>query len=105
MRRRRLRRQLEAAFLVPTALLVMLSGGCGLGHGAKPSDETTAPPPDSPAGLRQEVERLRADITELRARVEAAQRAGTEHADRVAQETRAEFDAVQRVMEIGRAHV
>jgi tol-pal system protein YbgF len=31
--------------------------------------------------------------------VETAQRDGTEHADRVAQETRAEFDAVQKAME------
>ncbi len=79
-----------------------LSGGCG--RGAKPADETKAPPPDSPAALRQEVDRLRADVAELRTRVEASQRAGTEHADRVAQETRAEFDAVQKAIEASSRH-
>ena len=82
-----------------------LSGGCGLGgRGAKPAGETKAPPPDSPAALRQEVDRLRADLAELRTRVEASQRAGTEHADRVAQETRAEFDAVQKAIEASSRH-
>jgi tol-pal system protein YbgF len=82
-----------------------LSGGCGLGgRGAKPAAEAKAPPPDSPAALRQEVDRLRADLAELRTRIEASQRAGTEHADRVAQETRAEFDAVQKAIEASSRH-
>lgn len=87
---------------VAAVLATGLSGGCG--RGAKPAGETTAPAPDSIAGLRQEVDRLRTDLAEQRARIEAAQRAGTEHADRVAQETRAEFDAVQKAMGASSRH-
>jgi tol-pal system protein YbgF len=88
---------------VAAVLATGLGGGCG--RGAKPAGETKAPaPPDSIAGLRQEVDRLRADLAEQRARIEAAQRAGTEHADRVAQETRAEFDAVQKAMDASSRH-
>ena len=88
---------------VAAVLATGLGGGCG--RGATPAGETKAPaPPDSVAGLRQEVDRLRADLTEQRARIEAAQRAGTEHADRVAQETRAEFDAVQKAMDASSRH-
>jgi hypothetical protein len=80
-----------------------LAGGCGLFGGSKSAGDTAAAenklPPDSPAALRQDVDRLRADLVELRTRVETAQRDGTEHADRVAQETLAEFDAVQKAME------
>ena len=91
--------------MVATVLVTGLSGGCGLGgRGAKPAGETKAPPADSPAALRQEVDRLRGDVADLRTRVEASQRAGTEHADRVAQETRAEFDAVQKAMEASSRH-
>ena len=87
---------------VAVVLLTGLSGGCG--RAAKPAGETKAPPPDSPAALRQEVDRLRGDVAELRTRVEDSQRAGTEHADRVAQETRAEFDAVQKAIEASSRH-
>ncbi len=91
--------------MVATVLVIGLSGGCGLGgRGAKPAGETKAPPADSPAALRQEVDHLRGDVAELRTRVEASQRTGTEHADRVAQETRAEFDAVQKAMEASSRH-
>jgi hypothetical protein len=85
--RDRSRRWLDTAVAVAVVLVIGLSGGCG--RGAKPAGETKAPPPDSPAALRQEVDRLRGDVAELRTRVEASQRAGTEHMDRVAQETRA----------------
>jgi tol-pal system protein YbgF len=82
---------------------MVLAGGCGLFGGSKAtgdmSPKETKAPPDSPVALRQDVDRLRADLAELRTRVEAAQRAGTEHADRVAQETRLEFDAMQKAME------
>src|SRR5262249_62275844 len=66
--------------------------------GNKPAAEPK-PPPDPPAALRQDVDRLRADVAELRTKMEAAQRVGAEHADRVAQETRSEFDAVRNAME------
>jgi tol-pal system protein YbgF len=85
------------------ALVTGLAGGCSLGQGAKAGDETKAPP-DSPAALRQDVDRLRADLAGLRTHMETVQRAGTEHADRVAQETRAEFDAVQKAMEASSRH-
>jgi tol-pal system protein YbgF len=75
--------------------------GCGLGGGAKLDSKA---PPDSPAVLRQDVDRIRTELTELRTRVEAAQRASSEHADRVAQETRAEFDAVRKAMEASSRH-
>jgi tol-pal system protein YbgF len=84
-------------------LVTGLAGGCSLGQGAKAGDETKAPP-DSSAALRQDVDRLRADLAGLRTHLETVQRAGTEHADRVAQETRAEFDAVQKAMEASSRH-
>ena len=93
----------SSAVLVLAALTVGLAGGCGLFGGSRSAGDKAAAekalPPDSPAALRQDVDRLRADITDLRTRVDAAQRADTEHADRVAQETRAEFDAVQKAIE------
>jgi TolA-binding protein len=88
---------------VVAILTATLAGGCGLGKSAKPGNETKAPP-DSPAALRQEVDGLRADLAEIRTRVEGVQRANTEHADRVAKETRAEFDAVQKAMEASSRH-
>jgi tol-pal system protein YbgF len=89
-----------------TVLAAVFGGGCAMsGTGAKSSEETrSAPPPDSPAVLRQEIDRLRAEIAEFRTRLESAQRAGTEHADRTAQETRAEFDAVRKAMEASSRH-
>jgi tol-pal system protein YbgF len=95
----------DAAVAVVVILTFGLTGGCALGgRGAKPADETKAAAPDSPAALREDVDRLRADLADLRARLEGAQRAGTDHADRVAQETRAEFDAVQKAMEASSRH-
>jgi len=87
-------------------LVAGVMGGCGMsGRNAKPDGETKAPPPpDSPAALRQEIDRLRADIAEFRTRLESAQRAGTEHADQTAQDTRAEFDAVRKAMEASSRH-
>ncbi len=95
-----------AALALATMLAAGLGAGCAMSGGnGKAADETKAsPPPDSPTALRQEIDRLRADITEFRTRLEAVQRAGTEHADRTAQETRAEFDAVQKAMEASSRH-
>ena len=95
-----------AALALATVLAAVLGGGCATsGIGAKSNEETKpAPPADSPAALRQEIDRLRADIAEFRTRLESAQRAGTEHADRTAQETRAEFDAVRKAMEASARH-
>jgi tol-pal system protein YbgF len=111
MRRRalaggRVRPGQAAGLALATVLAAVLGGGCATsGSGAKSSEETKpAPPADSPAALRQEIDRLRADIAELRTRLESAQRAGTEHADRTAQETRAEFDAVRKAMEASSRH-
>lgn len=95
-----------AALALATVLAAVLGGGCATsGIGAKSKEETKpAPPADSPAALRQEIDRLRADIAEFRTQLESAQRAGTEHADRTAQETRAEFDAVRKAMEASARH-
>jgi hypothetical protein len=95
-----------AALALATVLAAVLGGGCAMnGIGAKSKEETKpAPPADSPAALRQEIDRLRADIAEFRTQLESAQRAGTEHADRTAQETRAEFDAVRKAMEASARH-
>ena len=95
-----------AALALATVLAAVLGGGCATsGSGAKSNEEMKpAPPADSPAALRQEIDRLRADIAEFRTRLESAQRAGTEHADRTAQETRAEFDAVRKAMEASSRH-
>jgi tol-pal system protein YbgF len=86
-----------------TVLTVGLLGGCGLFGGSKSTRDTAAgekkPSPDSPAAIRQDVDGLRADIAELRTRMESAQRASTEYADRVAQGTRGEFDAMQKALE------
>ena len=89
MRRRaltggRVRPGQAAALALATMLAAVLGGGCATsGSGAKYNEETKpAPPADSPAALRQEIDRLRADIADLRTRLESAQRAGTEHADR-----------------------
>ncbi len=81
---------LAAAIVVAAA-----SGGCG--GGAKPAGEAKLPA-DSPAALRQDVDRLRTDLTEVRTRVDSAQRATSEQIDKAAMETRAEFDAVQKAM-------
>lgn len=89
--------------MVAAVLVTGMAGGCGFGKGTKASGETKAPP-DSPIALRQDIDRLRADLAEFRTHVETAQRAGTEHADRVAQETRAEFDAVQKAIEASSRH-
>jgi TolA-binding protein len=88
----------EPAVSVAVILVTGLAGGCGAVGGTK-STEATQAPADPMAALRQDVDRLRADLGGLRTRVEAAQRSGTEHADRVALETREEFDAVQKAME------
>src|SRR5262245_34763499 len=87
-----------SAALVAAILAAGLTGGCALGGASKSASEAKASP-DSAAVLRQDVDRVRADLTDLRARIEAIQRGSTEHADRVAQETRAEFDAVRKSME------
>lgn len=93
----------DVAAVVAAVLLAVMAGGCVLGNGTKARGETKAPP-DSALDLRQDVDRLRADLAVLRAHVETVQRAGTEHADRVSQETRAEFDAVQKAIEASSRH-
>ena len=100
--RARARRWLDAALAGAVVLVTALSGGCG--RGAKPEGEAKAPPPDAPASLRQDVDRLRGDLAEMRTRLEVSQRAGTEHADRVAQETRAEFEAIQKAVAASSRH-
>src|SRR5262245_51518503 len=92
-----------SAALVAAILAAGLTGGCALGGASKSASEAKASP-DSAAVLRQDVDRVRADLTELRTRIETLQRGSTEHADRVAQETRAEFDAVRKSMEASSRH-
>src|SRR5262245_10836321 len=92
-----------SALLTAAILAAGLTGGCALGGGNRSASEAKAPP-DSPAALRQDVDRVQADLADLRTRVETLQRGSTEHADRVAQETRAEFDAVRKSMEASSRH-
>ena len=89
----------DSAVSVAVILVTGLASGCStVGGGTKPTGEAQAPT-DPIAALRQDVDRLRADVGGLATRVEAVQRSGTAHADRVALETRAEFDAVRKAME------
>ncbi len=86
-----------------TVALAGVVAGCGLGGGgAKPTVEAKAPA--DPASLRQDVDRLRAELAELRTALDAAQRSSTEHADRAAGETRSELDAVQKALEASARH-
>jgi tol-pal system protein YbgF len=81
-----------------------MGGGCGIIRGGgKPPGEAKAPT-DPVAALRQDVDRLRTDLAELRPLMETAQRAGTEHVDRAANETRAELEAVQKALEASARH-
>jgi TolA-binding protein len=78
--------------------------GCSLtGGGSKPAADTKAPT-DPASVLRQDVDRLRTELAELRTQIEAAQRASTAHADRAAGETRTELDAVQKALEASARH-
>jgi TolA-binding protein len=94
------------AVAIAVAALLVAGGAAGCGAaalGAKPGGEATAPA-DPVAVLRQDVDRLRAELSELRALVESVQRGGVEHADRAAAETRAEIEAVQKALEAGARH-
>jgi TolA-binding protein len=102
-RRRGARRFQAGTVAALTVVLAGVAAGCGVvGSGAKPAGEAQAP--TNPVGLRQDVDRLRADLAELRALIEVAQRAATEHADRAAGETRTEVDAVQKALEASARH-
>jgi tol-pal system protein YbgF len=95
--------RLRWAVPILAVLTIGLAGGCGLFGGSKSAGDNAATektlPPDSPAALRQDMDRLQSDIADLRTKVESAQRAGTDYADRVGRETRVEFDAMQKAME------
>jgi tol-pal system protein YbgF len=98
------RRFKNAAAALTAVLVIGMAGGCGLvGGGAKRTGEAKTPA-DPVAALRQDVDRLRTDLSELRTLVETAQRTGTEHAERAASETRAELEAVQKVLEASARH-
>jgi TolA-binding protein len=89
---------------VVAALIVAWTGGCaGTGGGAQSGGDAKAPA-DAVGLLRQDVDRLRAELAELRTLVETAQRTGIEHADRAAVETRSEMDAIQKVLEASARH-
>ena len=92
----------DAAVGVLAVLVTGLTGGCGVvGDGAKPTAEAKAPA--DPAGvLRQDVDRLRTDLSGLRTLVETAQRTGMERVDRAASETRTEW--VQKALEASARH-
>jgi tol-pal system protein YbgF len=61
-------------------------------------------PSDAVGLLRQDVDRLRAELAELKIQLETVQRSGREHADRAASETRAEMDVVQKALEASARH-
>jgi TolA-binding protein len=91
-----------AAIAAATILITGGAGGCaGLGGGAGGDAKT---PTDPVVLLRQDVDRLRGELTELRVLVDTVQRSGREHADRAASETRAEMDAVQKALEASARH-
>ena len=92
-----------AAIAVATILITGGAGGCaGLGGGGAGADGKA--PTDPVALLRQDVDRLRGELAELRVLVETVQRGGREHADRAASETRAEMDAVRNALEASARH-
>ncbi len=72
--------------------LVAAGSGCATSD----SSRTGA---DDPARLRQETEKLRAEVAELRGQLEVTRRATTQHVDLGVRETRSELDALQRVLE------
>jgi TolA-binding protein len=78
--------------------------GCTLAGGGSPTAGETKAPTDPASVLRQDVDRLRAELGELRTQIEAAQRVSTAHADRAAGETRTELDAVQKALEASARH-
>ena len=103
-RRHGWRRFRAAAVGVLTLTVAGVATGCSLaGGGATPGGETKAPT-DPAAVLRQDVDRLRTELAELRTQIEAAQRVSTVHADRAAGETRTELDAVQKALEASARH-
>jgi TolA-binding protein len=73
------------------------------GGGAATGGEAKAPT-DPMAVMRQDLDRLRGELVELRALIETVQRGATEHADRAASETRSEMDAVQKALEASARH-
>src|SRR5262245_52965534 len=85
-----------ATVAILTVTVAIVAGGCATLGGTQPSGEAKAgeaKAPTDPMGiLRQDVDRLRTEVTELRTLIEASQRSATEHADRAASETRAEID-------------
>jgi TolA-binding protein len=88
--------------LALTVAAAVIAAGCSLG-GAKPAGEAAAPT-DPAAVLRQDVDRLRAELGELRSLVDTVRRSSTEHADQTAGETRAELEAVQKALEATSRH-
>ena len=95
---------MNGAITVAAILIAAGTGGCGaLGGGAKPAGEAKAPT-DPVAVLRQDVDRLRADLAEIRALIESAKSAAVEHTNRAAGETRSEMDAIQKALEASARH-
>jgi tol-pal system protein YbgF len=83
---------------VAAVLLAGATAGCGaLRGGARAEGGGSAA--DPAAALRPELDRLRTDVTELRALVEATRRSGAEHTDAGVREVRSEIEAVQRALE------
>ncbi len=95
---------MSGAITVAAILIAAGTGGCGaMGGGAKPAGEAKAPT-DPVAVLRQDVDRLRADLAEIRSLIESAKSAAVEHTNRAAGETRAEMDAIQKALEASARH-
>lgn len=73
--------------------LVILGGCAGAGAAGRRGDDVTL------AGLRQETERLRGEVAELRAQLEAARQAVAWHVDLWVGEVRRELEAVEGALQ------
>jgi tol-pal system protein YbgF len=86
------------------AVVAVLSAACGLVRGGtKPASGPQAPP-DAVTALRQDLDRMRSELAELRAAVDAQRRAAAEHADRGVAEVRSEVEAVRQALEAAARH-
>jgi tol-pal system protein YbgF len=89
---------------VALVVAAALSAGCGLFGGRGGSAPEAKATPDAPPALRQDLERLRGEVTELRAQVDVQRQAASVYADRSAGEVRREIEAVQRALEAAARH-
>jgi TolA-binding protein len=86
------------ALAAATASLAVLTASCGSARKSTRSAGAPAPPPEAVA-LRLEVDRLRAELVELRSLLETARRATAEQAERNLRTGREEIEAIRQALE------